>query len=90
MLAKMLRKYMLITLTTAAAVGCAPKHQSVITPHVDPSLMLPPCQLLAPSSDSDADLAADVQNAECVRQLRLRVFRLQDWVRNATGLPTIK
>lgn len=81
---------MIITLTTAAAVGCAPKNQSIITPHIAPSLMSPPCQLLAPSSDADTDLAIDVQNAECVRQLRLRVFRLQDWVRNVTGLPTIK
>jgi hypothetical protein len=45
-------------------------------------MMQPPCKLAAPSSDSDEDLAIDVQNAECVRQLRLKVFMLQDYVRN--------
>ena len=70
--------------------ACASKPQPSIMPTISPDLMTPPCKLLAPSSDSDEDLAIDVQNAECVRQLRLRVFRLQDWVRNVTGLPAIK
>lgn len=45
-------------------------------------MMQPPCKLTAPSSDADEDLAIDVQNAECARQLRLKVFMLQDYVRN--------
>ena len=45
-------------------------------------MMQPPCKLTPPSSDVDEDLAIDVQNAECVRQLRLKVFMLQDYVRN--------
>lgn len=45
-------------------------------------MMQPPCKLVPPSSDADVDLAIDVQNAECVRQLRLKVFMLQDYVRN--------
>lgn len=45
-------------------------------------MMQPPCKLAPPSSDADEDLAIDVQNAECVRQLRLKVFVLQDYVRN--------
>lgn len=45
-------------------------------------MMQPPCKLAPPSSDADHDLAIDVQNAECVRQLRLKVFMLQDYVRN--------
>lgn len=45
-------------------------------------MMQPPCKLAAPSSYADEDLAIDVQNAECVRQLRLKVFMLQDYVRN--------
>ena len=53
-------------------------------PPVDASLMVAPCKLSAPTADPDTDLAIDVQNAECVRQLRLKVYRLQDWVRNAT------
>lgn len=45
-------------------------------------MMRPPCKLALPSSDADEDLAIDVHNAECVRQLRLKVFMLQDYVRN--------
>lgn len=45
-------------------------------------MMQPPCKLAQPSSGADEDLAVDVQNAECVRQLRLKVFMLQDYVRN--------
>lgn len=45
-------------------------------------MMQPPCKLAAPSSDVDEDLAIDVQNVECARQLRLKVFMLQDYVRN--------
>lgn len=70
--------------------ACSSKPTPSPMPTVSPGMMLPPCQLLEPSSDADTDLAIDVQNAECVRQLRLRVFRLQDWVRNVTGLPAIK
>lgn len=53
-------------------------------PPVDASLMVAPCKLSEPASDPDEDLAIDVQNAECVRQLRLKVYRLQDWVRSVT------
>lgn len=70
--------------------ACASKPTPSPMPTPSPDMMSPPCQLQAPSSDADTDLAIDVQNAECTRQLRLRVFRLQDWVRNATGLPAIK
>lgn len=41
-----------------------------------------PCKMVLPSSDVDEDLAVDVQNAECIRQLRLKVFRLQEYIRN--------
>lgn len=64
--------------------GCAPEYAPNTLPPVDASLMVPPCKLSAPSADPDEDLAIDVQNAECVRQLRLKVYRLQDWVRNVT------
>ena len=45
-------------------------------------MMQPPCKLAAPSSDADEDLAIDVQNPDWERQLRLKVFMLQDYVRN--------
>lgn len=48
--------------------------------------MKPPCKMTPPVSDADEDLAIDVQNMECVRQLRLQVFRLQGWVRIAAGV----
>lgn len=53
-------------------------------PPVPAGAMTPPCKLGAPSADADEDLQIDVANAECARQLRLKVYRLQDWVRNVT------
>lgn len=76
----------LILVGVVFLAGCsseyAPPAQQL--PPVDASLMVAPCKLSAPSSEPDEDLAIDVQNAECVRQLRLKVYRLQDWVRNVT------
>lgn len=65
-------------------VGCAPKYTPNTLPPVDPQMMSAPCKLALPSADADEDLAVDVQNAECTRQLRLKVFRLQDWIKNVT------
>ena len=62
--------------------GYVPPAQQL--PPLDASLMVAPCKLSAPSADPDEDLAIDVQNAECVRHNRLKVYRLQDWVRNVT------
>jgi len=53
-------------------------------PPVPAEIMTPPCKLGAPSANADEDLQIDVANVECVRQLRLKVYRLQDWVRNVT------
>lgn len=65
-------------------VGCAPKYTPNTLPPVDPRMMVAPCKLAPPSADADEDLQIDVQNAECVRQLRLKVYRLQDWIKNVT------
>ncbi|WZE63752.1 Rz-like spanin [Salmonella phage vB_SalP_QS] len=54
----------------------------MLIPSPDMTLMQPPCKLIPPSSDADEDLAIDVRNAECTRQLRLKVFRLQEYIRN--------
>lgn len=40
--------------------------------------------MLPPVSNADEDLAVDVQNMECVRQLRLQVYRLQGWIKIAS------
>lgn len=64
--------------------GCAEQYTPNTLPPVDQQLMTAPCKLAPPSANADADLSIDVQNAECVRQLRLKVYRLQDWVRNVT------
>ncbi len=53
-------------------------------PPVPAAIMAPPCKLLPPASNADDDLAIDVQNAECTRQLRLKVYRLQEWIKNVT------
>ncbi|ELH4999560.1 hypothetical protein ACKJVF_003756 [Salmonella enterica subsp. enterica serovar Kentucky] len=64
--------------------GCAPKYTPNTLPPVKASLMVEPCKFSDAKADADEDLSADVQNAECVRQLRLKVYRLQDWIRNVT------
>ena len=67
-------------------VGCSsdyvPPAQQL--PPVPADIMTRPCKLLSPVANADDDLAIDVQNADCTRQLRLKVYRLQDWVRNVT------
>nr|DAW17472.1 MAG TPA: hypothetical protein [Caudoviricetes sp.] len=45
--------------------------------------MQPPCKLSPAGIDSDADLQLDVENAECVRMLRLNIYRWQDWYKVA-------
>lgn len=67
--------------------GCASEYvpPAQQLPPVPARIMTAPCKLHAPSANADEDLAIDVQNAECTRQLRLKVYRLQDWVRNVTG-----
>lgn len=76
----------MILLGVLFLAGCSPAYvpPAQQLPPVDASLMVAPCKLSAPSADPDEDLAIDVQNAECVRQNRLKVYRLQDWVRNVT------
>lgn len=66
--------------------GCASEYvpPAQQLPVVPADIMAPPCKLLPPSAETDDDLSIDVQNAECTRQLRLKVFRLQDWIRNVT------
>lgn len=66
--------------------GCASEYvpPAQQLPPAPAEAMAPPCKLAAPSADADEDLQIDVANAECVRQLRLKVYRLQDWVRNVS------
>ncbi len=66
--------------------GCAENYTPNTLPPVNPELLVAPCKLLPPAANADDDLLIDVQNAECTRQLRLKVYRLQDWVRNVTGI----
>ncbi|ADA82301.1 Rz-like spanin [Escherichia phage K1H] len=69
-------------LLTLSACSSSPAPSQTPIPSPDTTMMQPPCKLALPSNDADEDLAIDVQNAECVRQLRLKVFMLQDYVRN--------
>lgn len=64
--------------------GCAPEYAPNTLPPVDPQLMTAPCKLGDAKTDADEDLSVDVQNSECTRQLRLKVYRLQDWIKNVT------
>lgn len=73
-----------ILFSSLILAGCAQTAAPLRMPTISPDMMTPPCKLLPPSANADEDLSIDVQNAECVRQLRLNVYRLQDWVRNVT------
>lgn len=66
--------------------GCSSAPVQRPMPILSPALMVKPCQMEMPVSDADEDLAIDVQNMECVRQLRLQVYRLQGWARIAAGV----
>lgn len=76
----------LILLCGLLLAGCSSEYvpPAQQLPVVPAEIMTPPCKLLPPAASADDDLVVDVQNAECVRQLRLKVYRLQDWVRNVT------
>lgn len=66
--------------------GCASEYvpPAQQLPPVPAEALTAPCKLASPSADADEDLQIDVANAECVRQLRLKVYRLQDWIGNVT------
>ncbi len=76
----------LILLCGIFLVGCSSEYvpPAQQLPSVPAEIMTRPCQLLPPSVNADDDLAIDVRNAECARQLRLKVYRLQDWIKNVT------
>lgn len=79
----MLRRLVAMSALSMMLASCSnPEPSTMLT--ISPNLMMPPCKLLPPLANADEDLSIDVQNAECTRQLRLRVFQLQDWIRNVT------
>lgn len=41
--------------------------------------MIKPCQPSNAGADSDSDLQSDVETMECVRVLRLTIYRWQAW-----------
>lgn len=86
MLGKLQKRIVGIMLTTAVLAGCANSSPINVAPYLPPDLMRPPCQMEMPVSDADEDLAVDIRNYECVRQLRLQVYRLQGWARIAAGV----
>lgn len=79
-----MRIKLLVLISSAALAGCAAPPAPVTIAPPPPDLMRPPCQMLPPVSDADEDLAVDVQNLECVRTLRLQVYRLQSWIKIAS------
>ena len=67
--------------------GCSSVPVQRPMPILSPALMMmKPCKVDMPVSDADEDLAVDLRNYECVRQLRLQVYRLQGWARIAAGV----
>ena len=47
--------------------------------------MQAPCKISEAATNSDDDLVADVQTAQCVQQLRLNTYRWQAWYKAAGG-----
>ena len=47
--------------------------------------MNPPCRPAKAGRDSDEDLLADIETAQCLRRLRLDTYRWQAWYRAVTG-----
>lgn len=75
----------LFLLVVLSLVGCASDYQS------PPPLPKPPagwnkepCKAQPAAANADEDLNNDTLTLDCTRQLRLRVFQLQDWIRNVT------
>ncbi|MEQ5056186.1 hypothetical protein ABN154_31330 [Klebsiella michiganensis] len=56
-------------------------------PAPSPDLMNPPCRPAKAGRNSDEDLLADIETAQCLRQLRLDKYRWQAWYRAVTDLP---
>ncbi|TNV22764.1 hypothetical protein FH968_01575 [Buttiauxella sp. B2] len=48
-------------------------------PIISQDLMTPPCRISNAAADSDGELIADKETAECVRELRLNIYRWQAW-----------
>lgn len=71
-----------ILFSSLILAGCVQTAAPPTMPIPSPDMMTPPCKLESPVSDADEDLAIDVRNAECTRQLRLKVYRLQGYIRN--------
>lgn len=49
------------------------------------SLKAEPCELSAAGKDSDEDLQADIENAQCAASLRQQVYGWQAWYEILTG-----
>ncbi|HEC2612927.1 TPA: hypothetical protein R2K76_005886 [Raoultella ornithinolytica] len=50
-------------------------------PMPSPDLMTAPCKASDAGKDSDEDLQADIETAQCLRQLRLDKYRWQAYYR---------
>ena len=59
--------------------SCASELSTLPTP--SPDLMNPPCKASDAGKDTDEDLQADIETAQCLRQLRLDKYRWQAYYR---------
>ena len=62
---------------TMLLCSCASVQSTLPTPSAD--LMQEPCKGSNAGTNSDEDLQADIETAECLRQLRLDKYRWQAW-----------
>lgn len=56
-----------------------------ILPSISPYLMNPPCRPEKAGRDSVEELLANIETAQCLRQLRLDIYRWRAWYRAVTG-----
>lgn len=59
--------------------SCSSEPSMLLTP--SPDLMNPPCKASDAGEDSDEDLQADTETAQCLHQLRLDKYRWQAYYR---------
>jgi uncharacterized membrane protein len=73
-------RIILSAILTITLCSCGSEPSMRPTPSAD--LMQEPCKGASKAgTDSDEDLQADIETAECLRQLRLDKYRWQAWYR---------
>lgn len=79
-------RHLVVLFAVSMTLACSSRPAPSPMPILPADLMTRPCLMQEPVSNADEDLAIDVANMECVRKLRLQIYRLQGWARIAAGV----